>query len=218
LVPLRSNQLIEVVRAVMPVLGPEVKIHLLGVMRWELLDEFLALGIASVDTTSPLRQAFLDANNNYYATDPTTKSYTAIRVPQMDGNPKIKAEIAAGKIDLDFVRELERRCLTNVRRWDQDGGSEEDLEVLLDDLGAYGRMLNPKVDGRTKSERMLRDRPWKDCPCAVCRAIGGEVALFRGANRNRRRGFHNLYVTYERLQAALARHEAQSTDRAINVG
>jgi hypothetical protein len=31
-----------------------------------------------------------------------------------------------------------------------------------------------------------------------------EVVLFRGSERNKRRGFHNLVVFYERLQRHLA--------------
>jgi hypothetical protein len=49
----------------------------------------------------------------------------------------------------------------------------------------------------------LGDRPWRSCPCAVCRRAGIHVVIFRGAERNRRRGFHNLWVTYRGLQRAL---------------
>lgn len=40
----------------------------------------------------------------------------------------------------------------------------------------------------------LRDRPWKKCPCSICRTIGIDVVIFKGNDRNRRRGFHNVYV------------------------
>ena len=33
----------------------------------------------------------------------------------------------------------------------------------------------------------LGDRPWRRCPCAICRKAGIHVVLFRGAERNRRR-------------------------------
>ena len=45
--------------------------------------------------------------------------------------------------------------------------------------------------------RVLKDAPWRTCPCAVCREIGIEVILFRGLNRNKRRGFHNLHALGE---------------------
>jgi hypothetical protein len=47
---------------------------------------------------------------------------------------------------------------------------------------------------------MLETQPWKACQCEICKEIGIHVVLFRGAERNRRRGFHNLYVFFQRLQ------------------
>ena len=53
----------------------------------------------------------------------------------------------------------------------------------------------------------LRARPWEVCPCAVCRACGIEVVIFRGSNRNRRRGFHNTWAFYSLLQKLLRGEE-----------
>ncbi|EIT0620232.1 tRNA-guanine transglycosylase, partial [Salmonella enterica] len=36
------------------------------------------------------------------------------------------------------------------------------------------------------------------------RSIGINVIIFRGAERNRRRGFHNIQVLYNRLQYTLS--------------
>ena len=41
--------------------------------------------------------------------------------------------------------------------------------------------------------------------CTVCTEIGVEVIIFRGADRNRRRGFHNLAVFSQRLRRELDR-------------
>ncbi len=49
-------------------------------------------------------------------------------------------------------------------------------------------------------KRTLEEKPWKECDCPICRSIGIEVVIFRGNNRNRRRGFHNTYVFYEILR------------------
>jgi hypothetical protein len=38
----------------------------------------------------------------------------------------------------------------------------------------------------------------------VCRALGVHVVIFRGAERNRRRGFHNLFVLRNRLNQHLS--------------
>ena len=45
----------------------------------------------------------------------------------------------------------------------------------------------------------LEARPWEKCDCKICKDIGVEVIIFRGNNRNRRRGFHNLYVYNKHL-------------------
>ena len=57
---------------------------------------------------------------------------------------------------------------------------------------------------RADYERTLGERPWKQCQCNICQAIGINVIIFRGAERNRRRGFHNIQVLYNRLQHTLS--------------
>ncbi|QWC20740.1 queuine tRNA-ribosyltransferase tRNA-guanine transglycosylase [Halorubrum sp. 2020YC2] len=46
----------------------------------------------------------------------------------------------------------------------------------------------------------LRSRPWDRCDCPICEDLGIEVAIFRGNNRNRRRGFHNTYRFYQKFK------------------
>jgi RNase P subunit RPR2 len=67
-------------------------------------------------------------------------------------------------------------------------------------------LLFGKDDGLTQNEikkmETLRERytntltkaPWKKCPCKICKTVGIEVIIFRSSNRNKRRGFHNLYA------------------------
>ena len=50
---------------------------------------------------------------------------------------------------------------------------------------------------------VLDDAPWKTCPCSICAKAGINVILFRGSERNKRRGFHNLYVFRRRLDREL---------------
>jgi hypothetical protein len=70
---------------------------------------------------------------------------------------------------------------------------------------AYDHLLADRLDGQTTERRSalyretLKDKPWKRCLCAMCRELGVEVIIFRGNNRNRRRGFHNLWVVRQRL-------------------
>jgi hypothetical protein len=55
---------------------------------------------------------------------------------------------------------------------------------------------NERVTWKTRDglERTLKDRPWMSCLCPICKQLSIEVVVFRGNNRNRRRGFHNLIV------------------------
>jgi len=47
---------------------------------------------------------------------------------------------------------------------------------------------------REKYLRVLKERPWKKCDCPMCKSLGINVIIFRGTNRNKRRGFHNLWA------------------------
>lgn len=51
--------------------------------------------------------------------------------------------------------------------------------------------------------KTLRSRPWDRCDCPICENLGIEVAIFRGNNRNRRRGFHNTYRFYQQFKRDL---------------
>lgn len=50
---------------------------------------------------------------------------------------------------------------------------------------------------------LLQDQPWTDCECEICERHGIEVAIFRGNNRNRRRGFHNTRQFYDEFAEKL---------------
>ena len=77
------------------------------------------------------------------------------------------------------------------------------VEEVLQALGA----LDPEgAKARLSSYRAtLIDQPWKRCPCLLCSELGIDILVFRGNERNRRRGFHNTYVFYHQLQDLLQR-------------
>jgi hypothetical protein len=70
----------------------------------------------------------------------------------------------------------------------------------------YDIMLNRGVDhGRNLSwayRRTLEARPWEKCQCNVCTSIGMDVLIFRGSNRNKRRGAHNTLMLYQIVHRA----------------
>ena len=187
MVPLRTVDILATLKEVAGVKRPDVDLHLLGVTRPDEMQTFASLGVTSFDSTSPFRQAFKDATDNYYASDTT---YVAVKVPQVDGNAALKRRISSGVVDQRAAQEGERNCLDLLRRYDRDEATcEEVLEALHDYSELAG--LKPRDE---EYRRTLGDRPWKSCRCGICEAVGIEVIIFRGSERNKRRGFHNLAV------------------------
>ena len=154
-------------------------------------------GVVSFDSTSPLRKAFKDDRNNYYTLHGT---YSAIRVPQVDANPELLRRIVAGQVSQEEARVCEQQCLIALSRFDRGEGT---LEDAMSALRAYELVFDGSTDRSNVYRRVLEDRPWKACPCEVCRRLGIHVMIFRGAERNRRRGFHNIFVFNQQLQGHL---------------
>lgn len=61
---------------------------------------------------------------------------------------------------------------------------------------------------------LLENRPWNECGCPICSEIGIEVAIFRGNNRNRRRGFHNTRRFYNQFEEVLPKLLVLTTPNA----
>lgn len=204
MVPLKSHEIVSCLQAVAEVRRSETQFHLFGVSRCEHIERFEKYGVASFDSTSPLRQAFMHDRENYYS---PKGPYSAIRIPQVEGNPKLQRRIVAGEVAQEESRRLEQECLRALARYDRDGRA---LEHALRLLREYDRIHDGRKDRTEEYRRTLGDRPWRSCPCVICRDLGIHVIIFRGAERNRRRGFHNLFVTYRRLQESGNRQEATS--------
>jgi hypothetical protein len=198
LVPLKTNDIRDVVQRASVVRAPKTSFHLLGVHRVDHILEFESYGVSSFDTTSPLRRAFKDDKDNYFT---PVRAYTAIRVPQVDANTKLQRRIVAGQVDQAEASRLERACLDALRSFDRD---ELDCEDVLSALRAYEIVHDGRTDRSSIYREVLTARPWRNCPCEVCRVLGIHVILFRGAERNRRRGFHNVYVLNRHLHQELA--------------
>jgi hypothetical protein len=195
--PLRTEAIIKCFEAIRVVRQPGTRFHLLGVGRSGLVKTFTRFGVVSFDSTSPLIQAFKDNKDNYYTLD---RSYMAVRVPQVSGNPKLARRIASGQISHDYAAQLEKRCLEALRQYDV---GEQSVESTLESIMDFQDLLEPARHFIEAYREVLTDRPWTRCPCDVCRKLGYHVILFRGAERNRRRGFHNVWVFYRRLQREL---------------
>jgi len=217
MVPLRSPDILACLERIAEVREPETGLHLLGVTRIEHIERFATYGVTSLDSTSPLRRAFKDDKDNYFTLD---CAYTAVRVPQVEGNAKLQREIVAGKIKQPEARRLERACLDALNRFDT---GRCPLDQVLDLLDEYETLYAGKSRHRAVYEKVLSEAPWKQCPCDICRELGIHVILFRGAERNRRRGFHNVFVFHERLRHKVgvrvnsgAVGSTKSAQRAVN--
>lgn len=211
MVPLKSDQIKGALRAVRAAVPAEVSIHILGFAKPEQVHEFTTENLTSVDTTSPLLRAFKDSRANYYEWDGNRFNYfTAIRVPQVLSSAPLKKMVQRGTIELEDAIELEKNALKTLRAYDSGGTS---LKVAINSVRDYWTLINAEnaksnlkktnKELFTLTERitpMLSKQPWKKCDCKICRSIGIEVAIFRGNNRNRRRGFHNLHVYGKRLK------------------
>ena len=119
----------------------------------------------------------------------------------MDANPKLKNRIRSGEVSQENAASLERACLEGLAHFDR--GHYETLAQIVSLLHEYGLLLDPGKDRRAAYERTLLRRPWKDCCCPICNNVGIHVVIFRGAERNKRRGFHNLYAFNNGLQREL---------------
>lgn len=191
IVRLSTKRILRILEAVHEAVPEHVRIHLFGIARPEATKRFAELGVVSVDSASPLRRAFLDGKKNYWTLDQSV--FAAIRIPY----PKRYVDEAA----LLEAKRLEQACLEAVRACDAGEAAAEERALRL--LGEYHQLVRPdKPDMLGHYEAMLHFKPWKKCPCKICQTCGVEVAIFRGNDRNRRRGFHNTYVFYRLLERA----------------
>ncbi|RZS64539.1 hypothetical protein EV187_2926 [Agromyces ramosus] len=195
MVPLRTKDVLSCLHEIDKVRHPSTELHLLGLTRVDAMDEFSQLGVTSFDSTSPFRQAFMDDRNNFHTPN---GAHVALRVPQVDGNPTLRRAILAGTVSQQDAIAAERRALRALRALD---GSRFGIDDALDALGHYETVMGAKKSYLPAYEQTLVAAPWAACRCSLCREHGIEIAIFRGTERNKRRGFHNLTVLASKVSA-----------------
>lgn len=188
MVALRTRDVLHCLEGISKVLDPSTELHLLGITRVESMETFADYGVTSFDSTAPFKQAFMDDRDNYHT---PTETYVAVRVPQVEANAALKRQILAGAVAHDAARKTEREALRRLRGY-EDGSV--DLESLLAILAEYESLIGVKKSYLPQYRRTLEAKPWRECQCALCIKNGIEIAVFRGTERNKRRGFHNLSV------------------------
>ncbi len=188
LVRSQTQEILRVLHAIQDVLRPGTQVHLFGVSRPEYIHTFSQLGVTSFDSASRLRRAWMDGHNNYFLGN---EAFTAIRVPESGALAK------KHDLNVDEIHLAEQHLLALLRAFDHDPTL---LNETLEQSLAYAS-LSKSLDTRTPADyqRTLERQPWKQCGCRICAHVGIEVIIFRGNNRNRRRGFHNTWQLYQQL-------------------
>ncbi|MFA4859713.1 tRNA-guanine transglycosylase DpdA [Methanoregula sp.] len=174
---------------------PEL-IHFFGVARYSLFSKFKELddmGIStSFDSSSHLRKAWLtSAHTEFNYIDQSWTGYSAIRIPSKLTKEKLEF------IDPDEYASLSNDCLNSLRKFDDD---EISLKKVMEKLKKFIERMHEDPELLKYYQRTLESKPWKQCSCPICKEIKIDVVIFRGNNRNRRRGFHNVFVFNEILK------------------
>lgn len=212
MVPLKTPQIKLAISEIRDALPAEAQLHILGFAKADDIDSFASLRITSFDTTSPLLRAFKDKKSNYYlpGKNGRLQYFTAIRIPQAIENTKLMRLVKQGTVRQEKIVDLERRALDHLRGFD---AGRVNLETALHSVVAYGSLaeLGAPVESlpgastvselRSAYMRTLTEKPWKRCKCAICAALSVEVIIFRGSNRNKRRGIHNMGVFHAHVSS-----------------
>ncbi|MCI0457205.1 MAG: hypothetical protein L0Z62_09530 [Gemmataceae bacterium] len=172
-------------------------LHLLGIFRPSLQPYFRELRIGSFDSATYFRKAWLRSDQNYLGAD--GRWYAAIRVPPLK-DPRTKLRLEESGVDERKLEKLESAALRQLRAYDKGRASvDKALAAVLE----YDRLLERAEltdDKLVKAyRRTLEARPWRACSCRMCRELGIEILIFRGINRNKRRGAHNTLQLFERV-------------------
>lgn len=211
MVPLKSPEIKLCLEAIRDAVPSQTRLHILGFAKADDIASFHGYDIASFDTTSPLIRAFKDAKQNYYlpGDGPGLRYYTSIRVPQAIENPRLQRGVKKGMFSAEELVRLEALALDFLRAFDR---GEANIEDALHNVLVYSAPLveekayedcKDSVTLARLAQRYratLADRPWKQCTCKICQDASIDVIIFRGSNRNKRRGIHNLAVYQKHIE------------------
>ncbi len=184
------------VMAVVAALKPRPWVHLFGVFRPKLQARFRELKIDSFDSASYFRKAWLRSDQNYLASN--GRWYAALRVP-MTSDGRTRKRLKESGLDLVTLEAQESHVMKLLCQYGRDqAGVREVLDAVIE----YDERLTRSSDAssmRTRYEQTLKDRPWRSCNCPFCTQLGIHILIFRGANRNKRRGAHNTLMLYRSI-------------------
>jgi hypothetical protein len=205
-----TKDILQILHAVHAVVPESVSIHLFGLARLNAINSFADLGVRSVDSASYLRQAWMRDSQGYLT---PTGSYSAIRIPEIGKSFRAKRMLEESETSEAVAIKLEKKALESLRNFDSGDCS---MKKCLDAVFAYEKLFGRDISKHEVNyERTLSEKPWKACPCPICTTSGIEVVIFRGNNRNRRRGFHNTFVFYELIKDKLIHGEPVPSSKQL---
>jgi 6-pyruvoyl tetrahydropterin synthase/QueD family protein len=198
LVPLSDQAILEIVKAVSGALHGKhsaPRVHLFGVFRPKLQPLFRELGVSSFDSATYFRKAWLRSGQNYLSK--SGDWYAAIRVP-MTSDGRTRQQLLRSGVEIEELEALEKRAISALHAY---GSRTLELDETLAAIQTYDKCLPRSSEDmetiRAQYEKTLKDRPWEHCGCSICRDAGINVLIFRGSNRNKRRGAHNTARLFE---------------------
>ncbi len=195
-----SLEIIKILQKVREKVPREVELHLFGLARLGALPIFDQLGVSSVDSASFLRRAWMGTGQNYLTDH--GEFVAAIRIPEAEKSFRAKRLVSEGRATLAPVKRMEQACFKAM--YDFDAGKIS-VKNTCDVLEEYDQLITPeRKSTRPLLEKALEDAPWKRCQCPICQQDGIQVIIFRGNNRNRRRGFHNTWLFYRMFHDILS--------------
>lgn len=200
LVPRSDSEILEIVVGVTRAFAKMRRrpwLHLLGIFRPLLQNRFRQHGVNSFDSATYFRKAWLRSGQNYLGSD--GKWYAAIRVPPTS-DPRTLTRLRNSGVSDRRIFSLERAALSALHSYERGGIA---LDKCLRAVRAYDSLLDrdeaDESDMLEAYRRTLEAKPWKICDCNVCQGIGIDVLIFRGLNRNKRRGAHNTLQLYGKV-------------------
>jgi hypothetical protein len=173
-------------------------VHLFGVFRPNLQRMFRHSGINSFDSATYFRKAWLRSDQNYLG--PDGQWYAALRIPPTSDARTLTRLKQSGKRE-STIKRMEKDALSALRKYDAGG---LDINLCLSAILRYDRLLG-RGEFSSNSllghyRRTLESKPWQKCPCRICKEIGIDIAIFRGSNRNKRRGAHNTRLLFNTVK------------------
>lgn len=191
LVQYNNAELLKVFSKVAPHIEGK-KLHLFGVMRPEHIANFEKMGVTSFDSASYFRKAWLRSGQNYLSQEGIW--YSAIRVP-FSWNKNLIKNANDFNISHEDLEILETNAYDSLLRY---SNGKLSIDSVLSSVIKYDKLLmrnSENIDNiKIKYRKTLENKPWEKCKCEICQKNGIDIIIFRGTNRNKRRGYHNTWV------------------------